>query len=45
MKGLYMLGRMIPNANIPITIKPLNLVTRFLMNHHLLLPMSILPIK
>ena len=39
MKGLYMLGRIIPNANIPIRIKPLSLslVTNFLMNHHLLL--------
>ena len=45
MKGLYMLGRIIPNANIPIRIKPPSLVTRFLMNHHLLLSMSILSIK
>jgi hypothetical protein len=45
MKGLCMLGRIIPNANIPIRIKPPSLVTRFLMNHHLLLSMSILSIK
>jgi hypothetical protein len=46
MNGLYMLGRIIPNANIPIRIKPLSLVTRFLMNHHLLfVSMSILSIK
>ena len=27
MKGLYMFGRIIPNANIPIRIKPPSMIT------------------